>query len=60
MLVGGDYIGFEFAHIAARAGAEVTIFNRGQRPLTGFDPDLVALLVERTRALGVDVVWTTK
>jgi len=55
VLVGGGYIGFEFAHIAVRAGAEVTILNRGPRPLTGFDPDLVELLVERTRALGVDV-----
>lgn len=55
VLVGGGYIGFEFAHIAARAGAMVTILNRGERPLAGFDPDLVALLVERTRALGVDV-----
>ncbi|MDX1554436.1 MAG: NAD(P)/FAD-dependent oxidoreductase, partial [Xanthomonadales bacterium] len=55
VLVGGGYIGFEFAHIAARAGAEVTILNRGNKPLAGFDPDLVALLVERTHALGVDV-----
>ncbi len=55
VLVGGGYIGFEFAHIAARAGASVTVLNRGPRPLTGFDPDLVALLVERTRTLGVDV-----
>lgn len=55
VLVGGGYIGFEFAHIAARAGAEVTILQRGERPLAGFDPDLVALLVERTRALGVEV-----
>ena len=55
VLVGGGYIGFEFTHIAARAGAEVTILNRGMQPLAGFDPDLVALLVERTRALGVDV-----
>ncbi|MCA1779721.1 MAG: NAD(P)/FAD-dependent oxidoreductase [Xanthomonadaceae bacterium] len=55
VLVGGGYIGFEFAHIAARAGAEVTVLNRGEQPLAGFDPDLVALLVERTRALGVDV-----
>lgn len=54
-LVGGGYIGFEFAHIAARAGAEVTILNRGTQPLAGFDPDLVGLLVERTRALGVDI-----
>ncbi len=55
VLVGGGYIGFEFAHIAARAGAQVTLVNRGRQPLAGFDPDLVALLVERTRALGVDV-----
>ncbi len=55
VLVGGGYIGFEFAHIAARAGANVTILNRGQQPLAGFDPDLVTLLVQRTRALGVDV-----
>ena len=55
VLVGGGYIGFEFAHMAARAGAKVTIFNRGEQPLGGFDPDLVGLLVERTRALGVDV-----
>ncbi len=55
VLVGGGYIGFEFAHIAARAGAQVTILNRGKRALAGFDPDLVDLLVERTRALGVDV-----
>ena len=55
VLVGGGYIGFEFAHIAARAGASVTILNRGQQALTGFDPDLVTMLVERTRAVGVDV-----
>ncbi|MGH8363251.1 MAG: dihydrolipoyl dehydrogenase family protein [Gammaproteobacteria bacterium] len=55
VLVGGGYIGFEFAHMAARAGAKVTILNRGEQPLGGFDSDLVGLLVERTRALGVDV-----
>ena len=55
ILVGGGYIGFEFAHIATRVGAQVTVLNRGERPLARFDPDLVALLVERTRALGVEV-----
>ena len=55
VLVGGGYIGFEFAHIAARAGAEVTILNRSTHALAGFDPDLIDLLVDRTRALGVDV-----
>ncbi len=54
--VGGGFISFEFAHIARRAGAsEVTILHRGQRPIPAFDPDLVGLLVERTRELGIDV-----
>jgi glutathione reductase (NADPH) len=55
VFVGGGYISFEFAHVAARAGAEVTILHRGARPLEGFDPDLVDLLVRRTRELGIRV-----
>ena len=53
--VGGGYIAFEFAHVAARAGTEVSILHRGERPLEGFAPDLVAQLVQATRDLGVDV-----
>jgi glutathione reductase (NADPH) len=53
LMIGGGYVSFEFAHIAARADATVTVLDRGARPLTAFDPDLVALLVERTRAAGV-------
>jgi glutathione reductase (NADPH) len=53
--VGGGYIAFEFAHIAARAGAQVQVLHRGSRPLKQFDPDLVAQLVQATRELGVEV-----
>jgi glutathione reductase (NADPH) len=53
--VGGGYIAFEFAHIAARAGARVTIIHRGERPLERFDADLVERLVQRTRAAGIDL-----
>jgi glutathione reductase (NADPH) len=53
--VGGGYIAFEFAHIAARAGARVAILHRGERPLEQFDADLVERLVQRTHALGIDV-----
>ena len=60
VFVGGGYIAFEFAHVAARAGAAVTILHQGQRPLERFDPDLVARLLVRTRALGVDVRTNTK
>jgi glutathione reductase (NADPH) len=57
--VGGGYISFEFAHVAARAGARVTILHRDDRPLAEFDAGLVARLVARTRALGVDVRLNT-
>ena len=53
--VGGGYIAFEFAHVAARAGARVTIIHRGSRPLEAFDPDLVDMLVKRTREVGIGV-----
>jgi glutathione reductase (NADPH) len=53
VFIGGGYISFEFAHIAARAGASVTVLTRGERPLTGFDPDLVDRLLERSKAAGI-------
>ena len=55
VFVGGGFISFEFAHIAARAGSRPTIIDRGPRPLKGFDPDLVDLLVERSTDVGIDV-----
>ncbi len=55
IFVGGGYIAFEFGHVAARAGAQVTILHRGERPLEHFDADLVAKLVERTRSVGIDL-----
>ena len=60
LFVGGGYIAFEFGHIAARAGAAVTILHQGARPLEHFDPDLVAKLLERSRAGGIDVRTGTK
>jgi glutathione reductase (NADPH) len=60
VFVGGGYIAFELAHVAARAGASVTIVHRGARPLEGFDPDLVDVLVRRTREIGVRVELGTE
>lgn len=54
-MVGGGYIAAEFSHIAARAGAHVTVLERGGRLLTHFDPDLVGWLTETFRTIGVDV-----
>ena len=60
LFVGGGYISFEFAHVAARAGADVTILNRGPCPLEAFDRDLVAVLVRRSRELGIRVELETE
>jgi len=60
LFIGGGYIGFEFAHVALRAGSEVTILHRGSRPLPRFDPDLVDAIVERTRELGAEIHLGTR
>lgn len=55
VFVGGGYVSFELAHVAARFGAEVHIVHRGERPLEHFDPDLVARLVRAGEERGVHV-----
>lgn len=55
VLVGGGYIAAEFSHIAARAGAKVTILQHGSRMLTPFEPELVEWLMEKYVELGVEV-----
>lgn len=59
LLVGGGYIAAEFSTIAANAGAEVTILQRGPRILTGFDADLVGWLMPRFREVGINVQINT-
>jgi glutathione reductase (NADPH) len=54
-LVGGGYIAAEFSHIAARAGANVTVLQQAERLLPGFDPDLVGLLTAKSRQIGIDI-----
>jgi glutathione reductase (NADPH) len=55
VMVGGGYIAAEFSHIAARAGAKVTVLQRGERMLPRFEPELVAWLMEKFREIGVEV-----
>lgn len=55
LFVGGGFVSFEFAHIAARAGASASIVDRGARPLKRFDPDLVELLISRGADAGIDM-----
>jgi glutathione reductase (NADPH) len=55
VLVGGGYIAAEFSHIAARAGAKVTVLQRSARMLPHFDADLVDVLMEKFGAVGIEV-----
>jgi glutathione reductase (NADPH) len=53
--IGGGYVSFEFAHLSVRAGSQVIVLHRGERPLETFDGDLVQRLVQKTRDLGIQV-----
>jgi glutathione reductase (NADPH) len=55
VLIGGGYIAAEFSHIAARAGAQVTVLQRADHMLQHFDPDLVGWLMVKFTELGIDV-----
>jgi len=58
VFIGGGFISFEFAHIAARAGVDCVIIDHGERPLKEFDPDLVESLVNKTEQTGIQVLHT--
>lgn len=60
LFIGGGYIAFEFAHIAARCGSKVTIVHRGENPLKNFEQDIVKHLVTATTDLGIELVLNTE
>jgi len=60
VLLGGGFIAAEFAHIAAQAGAQVTVLEQMDRMLTPFDPDLVGWLMEKFHEIGIDVRLKTR
>lgn len=56
LFIGGGYISFEFATVAAIAGSEVTILHRSDRPLKTFDKEAVATLLRAAKASGIRYV----
>lgn len=60
VFVGGGYIGMEFAHIAARCGVDVTIVEAGNRPLDGFDADIVSHLTKASEELGIKFIFNAR
>ena len=60
VFVGAGYIGMEFAQIAARCGAKVTVIESGNRPLEGFESDIVSHLTEVSEKLGIKFIFGAK
>ena len=60
VFIGGGFISFEFAHIAALSGSEVHILNRSDSVLKMFDHELVALLLKRSEELGIKIHLNNK
>lgn len=56
VFVGGGYVSFELAHIAARFGAKVTILHSDDKPLPIFDPDAVKVLLAASKEADIEVV----
>lgn len=56
VFIGGGFISFEFASVAAAAGVEVTILHRGNRVLKAFDSDLTERLIKAMESHGVKVL----
>ncbi|MBD3307893.1 NAD(P)/FAD-dependent oxidoreductase [candidate division KSB3 bacterium] len=55
LFIGAGYISLELAHVAAQAGAHVTILEALPQPLKQFDPDLVDMLLQASREKGIDI-----
>ena len=55
VIVGGGYIGVEFAGIFHGLGAQTTQLYRGQAILRGFDDDIRLTLAEEMRKRGIDL-----
>ncbi len=55
LIVGGGYIGCEFACIMAGLGVDVTMFLRGGQILNGFDDECRGLVAEMMHERGIDI-----
>lgn len=56
LFLGGGYISFEFAHVAVRAGAQVTIVEQSDRMLRQFSSKLVDRLAAYSDSLGINQI----
>lgn len=60
ILIGGGFIGMEFAHIATRLGVDVTLIHSHERPLNQFDEQIVNLLVKASEDIGIKFIFNAR
>lgn len=60
IIVGGGYIGSEFAHVARILGAEVTVIAQDNNPVSKFDRDLNSLLAKAAADRGMTLHFGCK
>ncbi|MFW6313097.1 MAG: dihydrolipoyl dehydrogenase [Spirochaetota bacterium] len=60
IVLGGGYIGMEFAHIMSTFGVEVTVVEMLDRIIPNADPEAVSVLEKDVRRRGVEIMTSTK
>jgi pyruvate/2-oxoglutarate dehydrogenase complex dihydrolipoamide dehydrogenase (E3) component len=60
IVLGGGYVGLEFAQMFRRFGSRVTVINRGGRLLSREDADVSDALADILREDGVDILFNTE
>ncbi len=59
IVIGGGYVGIEFAQMYARFGTRVTLLGRAPQLMRREEPELARMLAETLRAEGIDVHVST-
>jgi mercuric reductase len=60
IILGGGYIALELGQMFARFGTEVTILERSERILKGFEPEISLALTDVLREEGLRIVTSTR
>jgi pyruvate/2-oxoglutarate dehydrogenase complex dihydrolipoamide dehydrogenase (E3) component len=60
IVLGGGYVGLEFAHLFARLGAQVHIVQRAKQVLPREDPEVVEVLQDLLREEGLKIHLSTE
>jgi len=56
LVIGGGYIGLEMGIMYAKLGANVTVVERADQVLPGFDPEIAQVIARQLKKLNVNVV----